>query len=164
MAMSIAKVRGRACLITAVLLSRIWARKEKDHRLLSEMEQQKEDTPAFMGFVMWTKVSDIPADAFLHIPPPKASPQHHRWEPRLMNFEFWYFMITELYSLSVTFGYHGSKFIKRFWQWLSTTASLSTTIEWKILIIIISFNCKYRCQLAFIIMSIINKHNFFLSN
>ena len=39
-----------------------------------------------MGFVMWTKASDIPADAFLHIATPKATlhniiANNENWKP-----------------------------------------------------------------------------------
>ena len=53
------------------------------------MEQQKEDTPAFMGFVMWTKASDIPADAFLHIATPKATLRNHHCQEFLLHNENW---------------------------------------------------------------------------
>ena len=57
MAMSIAKVIGRVCLITAVLLSRVWAREEKDHRMLSEMEQKRKTLPP--SWALWCELKRL---------------------------------------------------------------------------------------------------------
>ena len=60
MAMSIAKVRVRVCLITAVLLSRIWAMEEKDQRLLSDFRiwKNKRKTPPH-SWALWCELKRL---------------------------------------------------------------------------------------------------------
>ena len=74
MAMSTAKVIGRVCLITAVLLSRVWAREEKDHRLLSAFKRRKNKRKTLPpSWALWCELKRLIFPQML-----SSTPQHPR--------------------------------------------------------------------------------------